>query len=147
MRDVIAATAYRWRHHVACLAAISFAALDLASDESRGGAGFLHVSLGALATYAISALLLGGWRFAMVVYWTFWRDVRGIAVFLQMKMIMRKHVKNGENVPSLWSKTVKTYGDKTCFYFENQTWSFHEVNSTKYLTWLRAIPVHFLSYS
>ena len=115
---------FEWRHHLACLAAVSTTALSLASNESPD---LFHVALRAFSTYAISALLLGGWRFAWVVCRTFWRDIRGILVFIQMKLIMRKHVRNGENIPSLWRKTAETFGEKVCFYFENLTWSFNEV--------------------
>ena len=124
------ATPFTWRHRLAAAASISAAAIFLISDESHGivADAAPKALLWALFSYASTLFLLGGWRFAWVVGQTFSRDVKGILVFVKMKLIMRKHVRNKENIPSLWNKTVETYGEKVCFFFENQSWSFNEVH-------------------
>ena len=111
------------RHLSALLAALSVVGAASAIDDATSWSTVLWGTL----TYALTALALGGWRFLWIVCRTFRRDIRAILVFVQMKLIIRKHVKNEENIPSLWNKTVERFGGKTCFFFEDETWSFHEV--------------------
>lgn len=128
---------FKWRHQLALATAVCAAGVFLDSKQSAGsldlfdtnGADLLSALPLALSSYSLTALLLGGWRFAWVVCQTLRRDIKGILVFVQMKMIMRKHTNNAENIPSLFRKTVEKYGDKTCFFFEDQKWSFNELDS------------------
>ena len=112
------------RHLLASCAALGVVGAAIVDGNAALGA---TTALWAALTYALAALALGGWRFLWVVCRTFRRDVRAILVFVKMKLVIRKHVKNGENIPSLWNQTVEKFGDKTCFFFEDERWSFHEV--------------------
>ena len=126
--DAMLKSIHAERHRLAFLAAVIVAAIHLAYRESQDITSlWAATALVAATTYALSALAFGGWRFLWVVCRTLRRDVRGILVFVKMKLIIKKHVKNGENIPSLWNKTVEKYEDKTCFFFEDEKWSFREV--------------------
>ena len=129
----------KWRFYAAALASVGVAALTFRhsvgsrdDDDDDDGAVLSAgkaalAALAALATFASTAFLLGGWRFALIVCRTIRRDVKGILVFVKMKLIIRKHVKDGRNIPSLWEDTVDQFRDKPCVYFEDQVWSFREV--------------------
>jgi len=125
----------KWRFYAAALASVGVAFLTFrhsvgSRDDDDGGVVFSagKAALAAVATFASTTFLLGGWRFALIVYRTIRRDVKGILVFVKMKLIIRKHVKDGRNIPSLWEETVDQFRDKPCVYFEDQVWSFRELD-------------------
>ena len=126
----MAKTLFEWRYYVAALTSLGVAvSLSVGSRDVDDGAVFSAGKTAALtaATFASTALVLGGWRFALIVCRTIGRDFKGILVLVKMKLVIRKHVKDGRNIPSLWEETVQKFRDKPCVYFEDQVWSFREV--------------------
>lgn len=93
-----------------------------------GDGGRLAALLVCIVAYAVAVFCLGGWRFAYVVCRTIRRDIRGLLVFFKMRLAIRRHVANEANVPSLFNETVIKFKNKVCFYFEDQQWTFSQVD-------------------
>lgn len=73
-------------------------------------------------------LVTGGWRFAKVVCFTIKRDLRALHVLLTMKWNVRKYHRTGSSIPKLFKATADKYPKKTCFIFEDKSWTFQEVD-------------------
>ena len=119
---------YQWRHHLGALTAVVAALYNFSNESNFDCSALLRAARLILACYCISTVTFGGWRFLWIVCRTLRRDVRGILVFVKMKLAIRKRVNNRENIPTLWNQTLQRFGDKTCFYFEDQKWSFRDVS-------------------
>ncbi|XP_023239007.1 long-chain fatty acid transport protein 1-like [Centruroides sculpturatus] len=83
----------------------------------------------------ISALLIatifysfsGGWRYLKMLYNTTPRDLRGLYHFIQMKVLIRHFEKNDITVGIRFQEIARKFSNKVCFYYEDKTWTFQEV--------------------
>ncbi|XP_067143687.1 long-chain fatty acid transport protein 4-like isoform X1 [Centruroides vittatus] len=83
----------------------------------------------------ISALLIatifysfsGGWRYLKMMYNTVPRDLRGLYHFIQMKVLIRHFEKNDITVGIRFQEIARKFSNKVCFYYEDKTWTFQEV--------------------
>lgn len=53
---------------------------------------------------------------------------RGLIVLLRVRMGVRKHLKNKDTIPILFSRTVKRYPNKPAIISENATWTYKEID-------------------
>ncbi|XP_076455364.1 long-chain fatty acid transport protein 1-like [Babylonia areolata] len=85
--------------------------------------GALLAFLAVLAVY----LLTGGWRFAYVVARTFQRDARALKALLMVNLKVRSHTRNNMTIAKLFQAQAKKHPEKPCFLFEDQTWTYGQV--------------------
>ncbi|XP_060078888.1 long-chain fatty acid transport protein 1-like [Ylistrum balloti] len=74
-------------------------------------------------------LVTGGWRFTWVVINTLPRDLRGLSVLLKTKFIIRDHLRSGTTIAKLFTKSANKYPNKACILFEDEVWTFQEVEA------------------
>ncbi|XP_013399634.1 long-chain fatty acid transport protein 4 [Lingula anatina] len=87
----------------------------------------LSIGISLLACFFIY-LLTGGWRFAWVVIRTFPRDARALSYLIMIKLNMRWLMRTNGNLTTVFAKTVKRQPEKAAMLFENQTWTFRQVD-------------------
>ncbi|WAR31240.1 S27A1-like protein [Mya arenaria] len=51
-----------------------------------------------------------------------------LKVLLTLKWAVKKYNQSGMSIPKLFQETVRKYPNKTCFIYENKTWTFQEVD-------------------
>lgn len=56
---------------------------------------------------------------------------RAATRFTKLNRRITSWVKNQDTVPSVFTKLLKKHPDKVLFYFEDDTWTFKQVNSLK----------------
>ncbi|KAL8558160.1 hypothetical protein ACOMHN_035465 [Nucella lapillus] len=88
------------------------------------GMGTLLAILAVFAVY----LATGGWRFAYVVVRTLPRDVRGLKALVKVTLKVRSHTRANATIAKLFQVQVKKHPYKPCFLFEDQTWTFQQVD-------------------
>ncbi|XP_061080046.1 long-chain fatty acid transport protein 1a [Conger conger] len=72
----------------------------------------------------------GGWRFLYVVVRTAKRDLTGLYVLLRVKLALRRHLRKGSTVPSIFAQTVALHPDKPALVYEatGETWTFSQLD-------------------
>uniref|UniRef100_A0A671T369 long-chain-fatty-acid--CoA ligase n=1 Tax=Sinocyclocheilus anshuiensis TaxID=1608454 RepID=A0A671T369_9TELE len=72
----------------------------------------------------------GGWRYLYVVVRTAKRDINGLYVLLRVKLALWLHIRNGNTIPSIFSKTVARHPDKPALVYEatGETWTFSQLD-------------------
>ncbi|KAK7095529.1 long-chain fatty acid transport protein 1-like [Littorina saxatilis] len=93
----------------------------------------LRVFLGVGTLLAVAATFLvylatGGWKFAVVVVKTLPRDVRALTGLIKLTLKVRSHTRAKTTVAKLFKDQVKKHPQKPCFLFEDQTWTFQQVD-------------------
>ncbi|XP_028678505.2 long-chain fatty acid transport protein 1a [Erpetoichthys calabaricus] len=68
----------------------------------------------------------GGWRFLRIVILTARRDLFGLCVLLRVKLAIRRHLRCGSTIPSIFYETVQAHPDKPALIYEatGEVWSF-----------------------
>ncbi|XP_067662687.1 long-chain fatty acid transport protein 4-like [Haliotis asinina] len=74
-------------------------------------------------------LLTGGHRFALVVFKTVPRDLKGLVVLLKLTLGVKYHLRKNTSVSALFQSNVKNYPQKACFVCEDKTWTFEDVEN------------------
>ncbi|XP_052788411.1 long-chain fatty acid transport protein 1-like [Mya arenaria] len=87
----------------------------------------LSCTLTTLAVFVVY-VATGGWTFVKAVVHTLPRDLRALKVLLTLKWAVKKYNQSGMSIPKLFQETVRKYPSKTCFIYENKTWTFQEVD-------------------
>ncbi|KAK7057003.1 hypothetical protein SK128_012332, partial [Halocaridina rubra] len=59
---------------------------------------------------------------------TFPRDLRGLSRYLTLKYRIYRAQKNNQSVPKLFQQIVQKDPQKIAFYFEDETWTFKQVD-------------------
>ncbi|KAJ8373186.1 hypothetical protein AAFF_G00270190 [Aldrovandia affinis] len=72
----------------------------------------------------------GGWRFLYIVLRTAKRDLNGLYVLLRVKLALRRHMRKGSTVPSIFAQTVALHPDKPALVYEatGETWTFSQLD-------------------
>uniref|UniRef100_A0A672QNF2 long-chain-fatty-acid--CoA ligase n=1 Tax=Sinocyclocheilus grahami TaxID=75366 RepID=A0A672QNF2_SINGR len=101
---------------------------------SLGSLGLLRL-FGASWSWSLAAGLgvylgTGGWRYLYVVVRTAKRDINGLYVLLRVKLALWLHIRNGNTIPSIFSKTVARHPDKPALVYEatGETWTFSQLD-------------------
>ncbi|XP_065100703.2 long-chain fatty acid transport protein 1a [Paramisgurnus dabryanus] len=101
---------------------------------SLGSLGLLRL-LGASWPWTLAAGLgvylgTGGWRFLYVAIRTAKRDINGLYVLLRVKLALWHHIRNGNNIPSIFAQTVARHPDKPALVYEatGETWTFTQLD-------------------
>lgn len=90
----------------------------------------LVFALGTLVTLAVVFIIYlatGGWRFAYVVLKTLPRDAKALTILITLQLKVRAHTRAKTTVAKLFQEHTKKYPQKPCFLFEDQTWTFQDV--------------------
>ncbi|XP_037399749.1 long-chain fatty acid transport protein 1b [Pygocentrus nattereri] len=72
----------------------------------------------------------GGWRFINITARTIRRDLSGLYVLLRVKCIVRRYLRCGSTVPSIFAERVELHPDKAALVEEatGEVWSFSELD-------------------
>lgn len=54
-------------------------------------------------------------------------NFRALKVLITLKLGVKNNMKDGSTVAKLFTKTARKYPNKPCILFENQTWTFQDV--------------------
>lgn len=84
---------------------------------------------GALVSLAIAYIMTGGHYTFYLLWHTGMRDARGAYRYLRLLVLVYYYKKKDFTVPKVFARTAKTYGDKACLIFEDQTWSFNDLEA------------------
>uniref|UniRef100_A0A8C4YXP9 long-chain-fatty-acid--CoA ligase n=1 Tax=Gadus morhua TaxID=8049 RepID=A0A8C4YXP9_GADMO len=106
--------------HLACCAAL------LLSLRLVVGFPWLQVVPATLIFYLGS----GGWSSLRIFAKTISRDLHAAFVLLQVKLNVRRHLKEKNTIPKIFAETVQRFGDKTALIFEGsgEKWSFRQLD-------------------
>lgn len=89
------------------------------------GLPYWQTAAGVFAAY----LATGGWRFALVVIKTFPRDARALPVLFKLKARLNGYHRQKKLVHDVFRESVKKHPDKIAFIFEEQKWTFRDVEN------------------
>jgi len=81
-----------------------------------------------LALFLISYLATGGNYTLYLLYHTAGRDARGAWRYLQLLLLVYVYQKRNLTVSQVFQKTVKKHPNKVCMYFEDEKWTFRELD-------------------
>ncbi|XP_076056825.1 long-chain fatty acid transport protein 4-like isoform X2 [Oratosquilla oratoria] len=84
----------------------------------------LHLVVVALVLY----LATGGASTVRIAYRTLPRDLRALVRYLKLLKKIRHAKKNNLSVPGIFQEVVRKHPSKVAFYFEDQKWTFAEVD-------------------
>nr|XP_033817432.1 long-chain fatty acid transport protein 4 isoform X2 [Geotrypetes seraphini]XP_033817433.1 long-chain fatty acid transport protein 4 isoform X2 [Geotrypetes seraphini]XP_033817434.1 long-chain fatty acid transport protein 4 isoform X2 [Geotrypetes seraphini] len=83
----------------------------------------------------IPALLIfylgsGGWRFLRIFFKTVGRDLNAAKVLLTVKLNVRRHLREGNTIPMLFSQCVRWHPDKPALIFQatGTIWTFRQLD-------------------
>ena len=79
-------------------------------------------------TYLSIWLSIGGYYTLYLAYHTLGRDLRALTFFVKLVCFMKWAEWKNWNVLKMFKSTVEKMPDKIMFYFEDQTWTFKEVD-------------------
>lgn len=63
------------------------------------------------------------------IYKTFPRDLKGLVRLIRLQYRIRRAQRNNLNVPKLFQEVAKSNGSKVAFYFEDQKWTYDQVEA------------------
>lgn len=89
------------------------------------GLSNLQTAAGVFAVY----LATGGWKFAWVVIKTLPRDVRALSVLFNLKYRLAGYTRQKKLIHDVFRDNVKKHPDKIAFMFEDQKWTFRDVDT------------------
>uniref|UniRef100_A0AAY4BMM8 long-chain-fatty-acid--CoA ligase n=1 Tax=Denticeps clupeoides TaxID=299321 RepID=A0AAY4BMM8_9TELE len=99
-----------------------------------GSLGLLRM-IGASWSWSLAAGLgvylgTGGWRFFYVALRTARRDLAGLCVLLRVKFAIRRLLRQGATIPSMFAGTVARHPDKPALVYEatGEAWTFSELD-------------------
>ncbi|MBN3299615.1 long-chain fatty acid transport protein 1a [Amia ocellicauda] len=71
----------------------------------------------------------GGWRYFYIVVRTAKRDLYGLYVLLRVKLALRRHMRAGSTIPSIFSETARAHPDKPALVYEatGEIWTFTQL--------------------
>ncbi|XP_050510119.1 long-chain fatty acid transport protein 4 [Diabrotica virgifera virgifera] len=69
----------------------------------------------------------GRYRYLYILYKTWRRDLRGLSKVFPAMYRIAKCEKNQETIPKLFTKIAKSRPHKVAFYFEDETWTFGQI--------------------
>jgi len=81
-----------------------------------------------LGLLLISYLATGGNYTLYLLYHTAGRDARGAWRYLQLLVLVYVYQKRNLTVSQVFQRTVKKHPDKVCMYFEDEKWTFRELD-------------------
>ncbi len=81
------------------------------------------------AAVVVAYLATGGWRFTKVIVRTFPRDFRGLIALVRLRLTLLRRQRNRELVHNVFEARAKLHPNKIAFRFEDQSWTFNEVNN------------------
>uniref|UniRef100_A0A8C4NZG0 long-chain-fatty-acid--CoA ligase n=1 Tax=Dicentrarchus labrax TaxID=13489 RepID=A0A8C4NZG0_DICLA len=72
----------------------------------------------------------GGWHFLKIFVKTVGRDLHAAGVLLQVKMNVKRHLREKNTIPKIFAETVRRHGDKTALIFEGtgERWTFRQLD-------------------
>jgi len=76
----------------------------------------------------VAWIMTGGYYTIYLLYHTFWRDIKALNFMIQLLMLVKKGEFQNMSVPKMFSKTAKKMPNKVMFYFEDQTWTFKQID-------------------
>jgi solute carrier family 27 fatty acid transporter 1/4 len=80
-----------------------------------------------LGVFLVMAWILSHGQFLYLMYHTLGRDLRAAKFMLHLLTLVKKSEWQNLTVPKMFSQTVKRFPDKIMFYFEDETWTFQQV--------------------
>lgn len=84
----------------------------------------------AALTCLFTAYIVTGGHYTLYLVWhTGMRDARGAFRYLRLLALVYFYQKMDFTVPKVFSRTAKKYGDRACLIFEDQTWSFNDLEA------------------
>ena len=82
---------------------------------------------GSLCLLTFTYIITGG-HYTLYLAWnTGARDARGAFRYLRLLALVYFYQKKDLSVPKVFARTAKKHGDKTCLIFEDQSWSFNDL--------------------
>lgn len=76
----------------------------------------------------LSYLITGGNYTLYLLYHTAGRDARGAWRYLQLLILVYVYQKRNLTVSQVFQRTVKKHPDKVCMYFEDESWTFKQLD-------------------
>jgi len=76
----------------------------------------------------LSYLLTGGNYTLYLLYHTLGRDARGAYRYLRLLLMVYVYQKMDWTVPQVFQRTVKKHPEKVCLYFEDESWTFRQLD-------------------
>lgn len=77
---------------------------------------------------AVIWILLGGHYTVWVLYNTLWRDLKAANFMVRLLWLVKKSEWQNLTVPRMFQETAKKFSHKVMFYFEDETWTFQDVD-------------------
>ena len=84
---------------------------------------------GAITLLSLAYLVTGGHYTLYLIWHTGARDARGAFRYLKLLSLVYFYQKRDFTVPKVFSRTAKKFGNKTCLIFDDQSWSFNELEA------------------
>ncbi|KAL8596763.1 hypothetical protein ACOMHN_053859 [Nucella lapillus] len=80
-----------------------------------------------VAAFALYLATPGGWRYVVVALKTMPRDARGLYTLLKINLKVRYHTTENSTIAALFQARVKQNPQKPCLVFEDDTWTFQQL--------------------
>jgi len=80
-----------------------------------------------LGVFLIVVWILTHGNFLYLMYHTLGRDLRAANFMIRLLTLVKKSEWQNLSVPKMFTQTVKRFPQKVMFYFEDETWTFQEV--------------------
>ncbi|XP_006631709.2 long-chain fatty acid transport protein 1a [Lepisosteus oculatus] len=100
---------------------------------SLGSLGLLRL-FGVPWSWSLAASLgvylgTGGWHYFYIVLRTAKRDLKGLYVLLRVKLALRRHLRAGSTIPSIFSETARARPDEPALIYEatGEVWTFAQL--------------------